>query len=489
MKTAYSYIRFSTKRQEVGDSIARQIERHKNWCEFNNVMLSELTFDDRGISAYKLKRREKLELFIEMVESGEIEQGSYLLVENTDRLSRRPFLEALTLLHRLVATGIELVIVSSNTVYNQSNINQLSTNLPFLLDADRAHMESERKSMMVKAAKAKLRDNSIVRGAVPMWITMKDDKPEFNEHLKTIQLIVELRKQGKSNQKIAQELNRQHYTTRKGGQWGSTSVDRQYRNTALYGARTWTEAGRVVKIESNVFPAVVSKEVFDAITRKTHKRGVITGVSRTSRYSGLMKCRACGAALTIRTQTHNGKRYDYRKCVNSLEGKCELTDAYKSVDAVLDRAFREMTYVVSKTSADTGIFELSEQLKELEESLIFIRHPVAKARVYDEIAALQDSIAEAEQRPVYDEIELAKLLDGALGNAEINLKLKRIVERIVIRANGRGRAVYTIDFKDAHRKTFCVTHKRGGEFELSFVSDSEKLKNYDASSELRDWEL
>lgn len=48
---AYSYVRFSTKRQAGGDSQQRQIERSRQYAAEHNLDLQELSYEDLGVSA------------------------------------------------------------------------------------------------------------------------------------------------------------------------------------------------------------------------------------------------------------------------------------------------------------------------------------------------------------------------------------------------------------------------------------------------------
>src|SRR5918911_1432649 len=91
---AYSYIRFSTPEQRKGDSLRRQTEAAADWCRRNNVHLdTTTTLHDLGKSAYtgehrKNPDRHALAAFLKLVEAGKVPRGSYLLIENLDRLSR-----------------------------------------------------------------------------------------------------------------------------------------------------------------------------------------------------------------------------------------------------------------------------------------------------------------------------------------------------------------------------------------------------------------
>ena len=88
---AYSYIRFSTPEQEKGDSLRRQIEQSETYAQTHGLTLDDsLRLTDRGLSAFHGIHRTKGALgeFHRLVEQGEIEPGSVLLVESLDRLLR-----------------------------------------------------------------------------------------------------------------------------------------------------------------------------------------------------------------------------------------------------------------------------------------------------------------------------------------------------------------------------------------------------------------
>src|SRR5690242_14410049 len=86
--SVYSYIRFSTPEQKLGDSLRRQVEAAKGWAARRGLQFDE-TLRDEGKSAYRGTHRTKGHLgrFLSRVENGEVPKGSVLVVENTDRLS------------------------------------------------------------------------------------------------------------------------------------------------------------------------------------------------------------------------------------------------------------------------------------------------------------------------------------------------------------------------------------------------------------------
>ena len=89
---AYSYTRFSTPEQAKGDSSTRQTLAANRWAQEHGVELdAELTFRDEGVTAYDGSNVERgaLGAFLKAVHCGDVGQGSWLLVESLDRISRQ----------------------------------------------------------------------------------------------------------------------------------------------------------------------------------------------------------------------------------------------------------------------------------------------------------------------------------------------------------------------------------------------------------------
>src|SRR5687768_3108579 len=101
---AFSYLRFSSPGQADGDSVRRQTDLRDNWLKRHpNARLdTSLTLADKGVSGFtgahrKNPDRHALAAFLKLVEQGRVPRGSYLIVENLDRLSREDIQPALML--------------------------------------------------------------------------------------------------------------------------------------------------------------------------------------------------------------------------------------------------------------------------------------------------------------------------------------------------------------------------------------------------------
>ncbi|MFP4519683.1 MAG: recombinase family protein, partial [Oceanicaulis sp.] len=112
---AFSYLRFSRPEQSQGDSFRRQMALAEGYADKHGLELDrELTFHDLGVSAFRGANAEKgaLGQFIEAIDRGLVPRGSYLLVENLDRLSRETPFDASETLREVVNRGIILVTLS-----------------------------------------------------------------------------------------------------------------------------------------------------------------------------------------------------------------------------------------------------------------------------------------------------------------------------------------------------------------------------------------
>src|SRR3954463_419532 len=106
MATAYPYIRFSDTVQALGDSERRQRELAVAFAAHHKLTLGR-EFQDLGVSAFRGKNttRGKLFEFLEEVRNGRITRGSWLLIEDFDRLSRGIITKALPVLFELMEAG------------------------------------------------------------------------------------------------------------------------------------------------------------------------------------------------------------------------------------------------------------------------------------------------------------------------------------------------------------------------------------------------
>jgi DNA invertase Pin-like site-specific DNA recombinase len=102
----YSYARWSSDQQADGDSLRRQEQAAKDWCSRRGLTLAGAEKDE-GVSAWKGRNRQEgsgLSRLLKLVNSGD-----FLLVEDTDRLSRQDWLTASNFISEIVSKGVTVV--------------------------------------------------------------------------------------------------------------------------------------------------------------------------------------------------------------------------------------------------------------------------------------------------------------------------------------------------------------------------------------------
>src|SRR5262249_46671327 len=147
---AYSYIRFSNPEQAKGDSLRRQTEDTEAWCQRNGIPLdASLTLRDLGVSAFRGRHREGdkycLAQFLKLVNQGRIARGSYLVIENLDRLSREDERTALRLWMDILDAGINIVQLHPETVFRHEKSDLMDV-MRAVIELARGHSESARKA-------------------------------------------------------------------------------------------------------------------------------------------------------------------------------------------------------------------------------------------------------------------------------------------------------------------------------------------------------
>lgn len=161
---AYSYIRFSTPKQAQGDSYRRQLpEGYRLLCRAH-LQLVDKTIDDFGTSAFRGANMTEgaLGRFFDAVKSGQIEQGSYLLVESVDRLEVGKLLWLLKSAPCPHQCRHRIVTLDDKAVYCSGKV-ETQNHCFLLVFMVRANNESETKSERSREAWDKGRKIQAVR--------------------------------------------------------------------------------------------------------------------------------------------------------------------------------------------------------------------------------------------------------------------------------------------------------------------------------------
>jgi DNA invertase Pin-like site-specific DNA recombinase len=340
---AYSYIRFSTPEQEKGDSLRRQERQAEDYAIKHGLMLDESQkFKDLGKSGYKGFNRidGALKDFIDLVDKGEIPEGSVLIVEHLDRLSREKVSVALRLFMDLLEKGIQIVTLQDHQRYDKSSIDENPTQLIISITLmSAAHDESLKKSKRIREAleekREKLRENKIkiYSAKPPLWLKLSEDKTKFVQIPKAceaIRLIFKKRLEGKGSYKIEKELNSDPDVWKppvspqnKSGGWRDAYINKLLRNRKLIGeyqphemkTKTITrkngkEAERAIPVAigdpiKNYYPQIIDEALFYKAQELIKQNGKFPGNGGgggnkdkgSNLFTHVVKCGICGSSM------------------------------------------------------------------------------------------------------------------------------------------------------------------------------------------------
>src|SRR3954468_13683318 len=247
MSRAFSYIRFSSKKQQKGESFRRQAEFAVEVCRENGWVLDEsLTLNDLGVSAFRGANAKAGALgeFLEAIRIGRVLRGSVLIIESIDRLSRNKVGEALQLFISILNSGVSIVTREPRRTYSQDSINDIASLLEPLIYMSRAHEESATKSFRLKDAWAKKKERAATQGLpmtrmAPRWLELTDKGYKFiPERATTVREIFRLSAEGLGVQRILNYLvanPKKHSPFGDSGRWRDSYVLQILSNRATFG--------------------------------------------------------------------------------------------------------------------------------------------------------------------------------------------------------------------------------------------------------------
>jgi len=353
-KKAYSYIRFSTPQQLKGDSLRRQLEGSRQWADENNYEL-DTSMRDLGLSAYKGANQTlgSLKKFIDLIDQGQIDEGSVLILESLDRLSRQELTKSLHLFISVLDAGIKIVTLADKQEYTASSINNIGNLVISLVSMARAHEESEVKSMRIRASwknKVANAHKKKLSKQCPYWLKYNEDTDSFDLIESRAELIREMLRKtiaGAGQNRLAQELNENNIPAwGKTDGWHESTIQKILHNRALIGEiqpRTRVnnkliELGEPIK---GYFPAVVEDEIFYAAQTARKKRTAAAG-RRGTKFSNLLQgmcfCSKCGGTMRYLDSSRGGNNYSYLTCSNArrkLECKQHKYYPYPAIESLV----------------------------------------------------------------------------------------------------------------------------------------------------------
>jgi DNA invertase Pin-like site-specific DNA recombinase len=462
---AYSYIRFSTPEQALGDSERRQINAARDYATAHGLELDEsLTFADKGISAFHGGNRKAgaLGTFLDAVKNGIVAKGSHFLVESVDRISRQNPWDAIEAIKLIIDQHITVVTLSDRKSYSYKSVREDMMSLVYLsVLFMRAHEESKTKSERVGAAWANNRkraaeDGRLMTRTAPAWIEVRGELggprtahliPErativrgiFRDYLKGVGL--ESIARGLNDAGVepfgkAGEANEARH-------WHRSYISKILDNPAAIGigqtGRDYIEDGRrmrkLLDPIPGYYPAAIDRETWDRVramradkSKETRRGHGPTGATKNL-FGGLLRCPQCGGAMFLKDrgvkQVATGTRtlkyhHRYVMCYAGHSSKgtlCVRTTA--RYDRIEDAFFDHADYIVGTMPGGAATEELEEQLRNIEAGVDAARDQrgnLLEAIKRNPLPALSDEL-ETVDRAIASAISEARALEQRIAAA------------------------------------------------------------------------
>jgi DNA invertase Pin-like site-specific DNA recombinase len=379
---AFSYLRFSTPEQAKGGSVRRQRELLNRWlARHPEVQLDEsLRLEDKGVSGFKGKHRTNpkyaLAAFLELVHRGLVPAGSYLVVENLDRLTRENPIVAIPAVLNLIAAGIRIVqLVPDEIVYDEQMEQHHLMNM--LWELARGHGESKRKSGMLgnawEAKKKEARSGKPLGKMCPAWLELTPLGYRVREQAgSAIRAIFRWCVEGMGAGAIANRLTGEGYPAigRK-GKWIRGYVVKILHERSVFGEYQPMKDGERRMPDGdpipNYYPAVVSEADFYAAQAASQSRKGRTGrppidTDISNPFSGLLRCAIYECAIY---RQRRGNRF-YLMPARSRDGEAGVKHLAFPLEVFCDALLSQMEEL-----KDTDLFDDpgSSKVKAIEDRL------------------------------------------------------------------------------------------------------------------------
>jgi DNA invertase Pin-like site-specific DNA recombinase len=501
-RKAYSYLRFSTPEQQKGDSTRRQTQKAEEYVQRQQgrlVLDRDLTFHDLGVSAFRGKNAETgaLAAFLEAVKVGQVPQGSVLLVESLDRVSRLSARKAVRVLEEILEEGVSVVTLNDGREYTEEILDTDPMALILaLLTFIRANEESVTKSGRVRAAWDSKRTKATagkvrMTSMVPAWLKATADGTEvIPEAAATVRRVFEMYASGKGLVAIQRALNTDGVPTltppngRKATRWHESYISRLLRNPAVVGTfqptSTSFEGRKRLRRPAcepipGYFPAIVEEALFQQVQAMLAdtagpSRGKSKGDTKNL-FGGLAVCSKCGSSMRRKVAAYKladgtRKTYSYFACTASMAGAgCSYNAVvYETVEASFLRQ-AGVLFAQAPTSDDgleAEVLRAAGAVDALEEHRVKLRDLMLETGLRSLAADLQAAEVELENLKATRDALVAKanasagpVLDGRLGElgaalgqdaldrAKVNALLRSVLSRVIVDTEAKsGRLVW-----------------------------------------------
>lgn len=330
-----AYARVSTSSEEQLLSLENQklhymqrILANPNW-EFVKM------YYDEGISGTKIDKRDGLKQLLQDCENGKV---NFILTKSISRFSRNA-VDCLEIVRRLM--GLNIFIE-----FEKENINTQTMDGELMLSILSSLAESESSSLSQNTKwgiEKRFQNGTYKIGYPPFGYDWVDGIMVINKEQAVVvkDIFADILK-GTSTGAIAEKLNQQGITTKRGKTWHGTTIrgiikNEKYIGDTLFG-KTFTDDSfkrKVNRGDKNQYfieghhPAIIDKEIFkqaqQILIQNAKSKNIVQEDDKyQNRYcfSGKLKCVECGGTFKRRIQAKNkNEKYIAWACTTHLNDK------------------------------------------------------------------------------------------------------------------------------------------------------------------------
>lgn len=349
-RRAISYTRYSSDRQTLSDSIARQQRAFDKWLLAHpEFVQGDVTFSDlakSGFHGQHIREGGSFAKLLLAVKAGVIRPNDVIVVEHMDRTGRLPFLRMMNeVIGPILDAGVSIITMDDGAEYTQSSLDGTQI---FVLVAkiQAAHGYSKTLSSRVKDSYAERRKKAKEGGGVkrmtPVWLTTEGQVIErIAEH---VRMAFELYVSGVGKNTISNRL-RATGVPELATCSGPTITGWLSNRSVLGHWQMWTYDGKTRKPSGeeiqNVYPPIIEPDLFYRAQLHAEKMKTVKP-TKTAKHLlvGLVKCGHCGGNFVMANK--DGKPHNMR-CLTRQRFKDAGCDNSKTVPKVVADYVRTST--------------------------------------------------------------------------------------------------------------------------------------------------
>lgn len=459
------YLRVSSEMQkEQGTSIPAQ--RHElTALAIKNGWLIVAEYRDEAESARTDKRPQFQLMMHDAIVKHEFEQ---ILVYSADRFARNSVDAAL---YRLKLRNAGVRLISRTEPTDDTPVGRMVESMFDSL----AQYQSDMLSMVTIRGQREVASRGFLPGGpapfgyqikkIPNGSKMRNSLEPHPIYADVLRQVFERRAAGSSRREIAAWLDELGVPPPRRTRWSDRTIDEiaaneVYLGTLRFNRRPSRSAKQIREnpielqiVTENAFPALVSRELFDAANRMRRRRGR-ENVRQYNRHiyllTGLLRCAACGGSV-ISCNSDNrhdlSRRYHYYACKNQRKNRscdaplvrCDDLDAAvlhelrsQSLDeAVIERLWEEISEESTDPSLRAARMAVVEKTRARDNLIRALEHGVSTTQVesvLERIRSLDDDIKTQQDR--LSKLEVSRDVDRPRSISELRSRLDALGENL-----------------------------------------------------------